>query len=64
MSATFKLAAKKKYTQNDLRRLMNEQKAKATKEVASARIDSPLAKYPFKYTNQFTVNFFSANQIW
>lgn len=48
MSATFKLAAKKKYTQNDLRRLMSEQKAKTTaKQAAPNRVDSPLAKYPF-----------------
>lgn len=49
MSATFKLAAKKKYTQNDLRRLMSEQKGKATKEATQNKVDSPLAKYPFQY---------------
>ncbi|XP_001662533.2 zinc finger protein 830 [Aedes aegypti] len=48
MSAAFKLA-KKKYTQQDLRRIMHETKAsssgKASQETASKRIDSPLAKY-------------------
>lgn len=39
---------KKKYTQNDLRRLMHEQKASsARKATSSTKIDSPLAKYPF-----------------
>lgn len=38
---------KKKYTQNDLRRLMSEQKAKAAPKVVQNKIDSPLAKYPF-----------------
>ena len=40
MSSTFKLA-KKKYTQNDLRKLMSEQKKPAT----NIRINSPSAKY-------------------
>ena len=40
MSSTFKLA-KKKYSQNDLRRLMQDQK----KPEANVRIQSPLAKY-------------------
>lgn len=43
MSATFKLAKQK---QNDLRRLMNEQKSKQHAPVI--KIDSPLAKYPFQ----------------
>lgn len=49
MSATFKLA-KKKYSQNDLRRLMHEQKAKsaAPSTATTTKIDSPLAKYPFQ----------------
>lgn len=42
MSATFKLS-KKKYSQNDLRKLMNQQKAKKLEQ--STKIDSPLAKY-------------------
>ncbi|XP_059611577.1 zinc finger protein 830 [Phlebotomus argentipes] len=42
MSATFRLA-KQKYSQNDLRRLMNEQKQKSQKD--RPKIDSPLAKY-------------------
>lgn len=46
MSATFKLAAKKKYSQNDLRKLMHEQKPKAQQQ-QQKKIDSPLAKYPF-----------------
>lgn len=41
--------AKKKYTQNDLRRLMSEHKAKAAPKVAQHKIDSPLAKYPLQY---------------
>ncbi|XP_065085950.1 zinc finger protein 830 [Ochlerotatus camptorhynchus] len=47
MSAAFKLA-KKKYTQQDLRRIMHETKAnsaKAPTESTSKRIESPLAKY-------------------
>lgn len=40
--------AKKKYTQNDLRRLMNEQKAKSAPKIIQKKIDSPLAKYPFQ----------------
>jgi zinc finger protein 830 len=38
---------KKKYTQHDLRRLMNEQKAKqqTTKDTEKVKITSPLAKY-------------------
>lgn len=43
MSATFKIA-KKKYTQSDLRRLLNEQKNKIKNSIEE-RIDSPLAKY-------------------
>lgn len=46
MSATFKIA-KKKYTQSDLRRLLNEQKNKIKNSIEE-RIDSPLAKYPFQ----------------
>lgn len=38
---------KKKYTQNDLRRLMAEQKAKSTPKTTTTTINSPLAKYPF-----------------
>lgn len=53
MSATFKLA-KKKYTQNDLRRLMSEQKAKGTKPTAT-KVDSPLAKYPFFKNEHFFI---------
>lgn len=45
MSATFKLSTKKKYSQHDLRKLMNDQKPKAQKQ--QKKIDSPLAKYPF-----------------
>lgn len=37
--------AKKKYTQNDLRRLMQEQKSKSQQRVVEQKIDSPLAKY-------------------
>nr|XP_029732778.1 zinc finger protein 830-like [Aedes albopictus] len=49
MSAAFKLA-KKKYTQQDLRRIMHETKAsgaggKSSQDSASKRIESPLAKY-------------------
>ncbi|XP_055586811.1 zinc finger protein 830 [Uranotaenia lowii] len=47
MSAAFKLA-KKKYTQQDLRRIMSETKATGGKTQTSSqtnRIDSPLAKY-------------------
>ncbi|XP_055615505.1 zinc finger protein 830 [Toxorhynchites rutilus septentrionalis] len=47
MSAAFKLA-KKKYTQQDLRRIMSETKANAAKQQTEAnvkRIESPLAKY-------------------
>lgn len=45
---------KKKYTQNDLRRLMNEQKAKSAPKTITSTINSPLAKYPFqmKYSNR------------
>lgn len=42
---------KKKYTQNDLRRLMAEQKAKSapkTTTTTTTTINSPLAKYPFQ----------------
>lgn len=44
MSASFK-NEKKKFNQNDLRRLMNEHKVKQGK--TSKKIESPLAKYPF-----------------
>uniref|UniRef100_A0A182TAZ7 Zinc finger protein 830 n=1 Tax=Anopheles maculatus TaxID=74869 RepID=A0A182TAZ7_9DIPT len=50
MSAAFKLA-KKKYSQQDLRRIMSETKASKQQQPSdgdSNRIDSPLAKYPFK----------------
>jgi hypothetical protein len=43
MDGTF--ASRKKVTQNDLRRIMNEQKRKFSETVK--KIDSPLAKYPF-----------------
>jgi hypothetical protein len=36
---------KKKVTQNDLRRIMSEQKRKFSETIK--KIDSPLAKYPF-----------------
>lgn len=36
---------RKKYTQNDLRRLMNEQKAKSAPKTSTTTINSPLAKY-------------------
>lgn len=36
---------KKKFTQNDLRRLMNEQKAKSAPKTSTTTINSPLAKY-------------------
>jgi zinc finger protein 830 len=42
------MATKKKYSQHDLRRLMNEQKAaklNTTKQVEKPKINSPLAKY-------------------
>ncbi|CAG9133124.1 unnamed protein product [Plutella xylostella] len=42
MSATFRLSAKKKVSQDDLRRLMAEQKGKSAKQ---PKIDNPLAKY-------------------
>lgn len=61
MSATFKLS-KQKPTQNELRRLMNEHKAKATKTETTTKIDSPLAKYPFlklKKKKQFILQHFS-----
>lgn len=44
-----KLDAKKKYSQNDLRRMMMEQKSKTAKKTTTTKIDSPLAKYPFKH---------------
>ena len=44
MAGTF-TSRKKKVTQNDLRRIMNEQKRKFSETVK--KIDSPLAKYPF-----------------
>ncbi|XP_055849586.1 zinc finger protein 830 [Episyrphus balteatus] len=43
--ATTSKVAKKKYTQNDLRRLMQEQKSKSQQRVVEQKIDSPLAKY-------------------
>lgn len=42
MSATFRLSAKKKVSQEDLRKLMAEQKRKTVKQ---PKIDNPLAKY-------------------
>jgi hypothetical protein len=39
------IIGKKKITQNDLRRIMIDQKRKISETVK--RIDSPLAKYPF-----------------
>lgn len=44
MSAAFRLA-KKKHTQNDLRKLMSEHKTKSQGEKNVKKIDSPLAKY-------------------
>lgn len=44
---------KKKYTQNDLRRLMNEQKVKNTPKTSTSTINSPLAKYPFQIEIHF-----------
>jgi hypothetical protein len=41
------VASRKKVTQNDLRRIMNEQKRKFSETIK--KIDSPLAKYPFKH---------------
>lgn len=46
MAGTF-TSRKKKVTQNDLRRIMNEQKRKFSETIK--KIDSPLAKYPFKH---------------
>lgn len=43
--ATNLKSTKKKYTQNDLRRLMQEQKSKTQQRVVEQKIDSPLAKY-------------------
>lgn len=43
MSAPFRIQQKKKYSQNDLRKLMNEHRAKASE--STTKIDSPLAKY-------------------
>jgi hypothetical protein len=43
------IRGKKKITQNDLRRLMTEQKRKVSEAVK--KIDSPLAKYPFFHHN-------------
>lgn len=50
MSSSLKLqSTKKKYNQNDLRRLMQEQKASSVPKAASSiKINSPLAKYPFQ----------------
>lgn len=42
---------KKKYSQNDLRRLMSEQKAKIAPKTNTTTINSPLAKYPFQNDN-------------
>jgi len=47
MAGTF-TSRKKKVTQNDLRRIMNEQKRKFSETIK--KIDSPLAKYPFYHT--------------
>lgn len=44
MSAAFKLA-KKKVSQTDLRRLMQEQKQSRNSEASTSKIDSPFAKY-------------------
>lgn len=41
-------SGKKKITQNDLRRIMNEQKRKFSDTVK--KIESPLAKYPFYHS--------------
>lgn len=46
---------KKKYTQNDLRRLMSEQKAKSAPKTTTTKINSPLAKYPFSKRFQFWI---------
>lgn len=61
---------KKKYTQNDLRRLMAEQKAKSVPKTTTTTINSPLAKYPFsnlftliEYLNLFTCIIFSLTKI-
>jgi hypothetical protein len=43
------ITGKKKITQNDLRRIMIEQKRKISETVK--KIDSPLAKYPFYHNN-------------
>lgn len=48
--ATSVASGKKKITQNDLRRIMNEQKRKFSDTMK--KIESPLAKYPF-YLNVF-----------
>jgi hypothetical protein len=42
-------SGKKKITQNDLRRIMNEQRRKFSDTVK--KIESPLAKYPFYHHN-------------
>lgn len=54
MSATFK-NSKKKLSQAELRKFMNEHKTKV-KEVK--KIDSPLAKYPFIHRLIFVENRF------
>lgn len=40
------MALKKKFSQNELRRIMSEQKKKSLQQVK--KIESPLAKYPFR----------------
>lgn len=49
MSSSIRLT-KQKYSQHDLRRLMQEQKAKSSGKQTETKkkIESPLAKYPFK----------------
>lgn len=56
MSATFKLAKQK---QNDLRRLMSEQKSKQQVQAPTKKIDSPLAKYPFQFQTDHSAIFIS-----
>lgn len=45
----------KKYSQSDLRRLMNEKKQQ-TAQPTTTKINSPLAKYPFKKQKQTQQN--------
>lgn len=54
---TMATGLKKKYTQNDLRRLMNEQRAKNAPKTSTTTINSPLAKYPFQIDNKINFNF-------